>query len=143
MKVYIASPFFNKEEDDVVEGIKALLKGLGIEYFSPKDELRYRKTDPPEVARECFMGNIKAMNTCDVMIANVEDLDPGTLFEMGYFFSINKKLLAFSMNKSRKLNLMLSQSCIGFAKGYSDLLIKIHKIKEGTFEKETYNGEQE
>ena len=36
--VYIASPFFNPEQLDRVERIKAILENNGLTYYSPKDE---------------------------------------------------------------------------------------------------------
>jgi nucleoside 2-deoxyribosyltransferase len=142
-KVYIASPFFNDTEERVVEEIKTTLEKTQTEYYSPKDELRFDKSQGPEKAKECFDLNLEAMDNCDLMVANIEGFDPGTIFEMGYFTAIKKPILAYSEVEGRKLNLMLANACIGFANSVEELQTKLEEIKEGKFVSEKYHGEQE
>jgi len=140
--VYIAGPFFNDQQLEVIENIKKLLDSLDLSYFSPKDRLRFNKSDPPEKAAECFKLNVEAMNKADLMIAVIDDFDTGTIFEMGFFSCLGKDILAFSNIPGRGLNLMLSQSCIGFSNGMSDLADKIVKINSDNYNKEEFKGEQ-
>ncbi len=139
-KIYLASPFFNEKEIQLIDKIKSLLDSLKIEWFSPKDFLMYDKAIEGS-AKKCFDGNIKAMNECDYMIAIVDGFDPGTLFEMGYF--AGKKIIAFSNIKGRKLNVMLAQASYCFANGINDLADKVVRINSNSFEKEEFKGEQE
>ena len=51
-------------------------------------------------AKQIFMNNIKYINHCDVVIANVNNFrgwepDGGTCFELGYAYSQGKKLYGF------------------------------------------------
>ena len=140
-KIYIGSPFFNEQQLKVIEDIKAACDSLEIPYFSPKDANLFKKTDPPEKAKECFDGNIKAMNECDLMIAVIDDFDAGTMFEMGYTYNLGNSILAYSDVPGRKMNLMLSQSCIGFANGRGELVDKLVRIKSDNFEPEKFKGE--
>lgn len=141
-KVYLAGPFFNDTQLNVVEKIKKILDSLGIKYYSPKDELRFRKEDPPEKAKECFDSNLKAMTDSDFMIAIIDDFDPGTIFEMGYFCCQNKRILAYSDVPGRGLNLMLSQSCVGFANRLRELADILVKINSNNYTKKEFSGEQ-
>lgn len=141
--IYVAGPFFNPEQTKVVEDIKEILDYLKINYFSPKDVLKYNKTDPPEVATKCYNGNVKALNGCDLMIAIIDDYDSGTMFEMGYFTALHKPVIAYSNHPDRQLNIMLSQSCVGFANNLSDLGEILKNIQNGTFVRKEFEGEQE
>jgi nucleoside 2-deoxyribosyltransferase len=141
--VYLAGPFFNEEQTKVVEDIKEILDYLKINYFSPKDVLKYAKTDPPEVATKCYKGNVRALCGCDLMIALIDDYDSGTMFEMGYFTALNKPVVAYSNHPDRRLNIMLSQSCVSFANNLSDLGEILQSMQNGTFESKLFLGEQE
>ncbi len=61
-KIYIAGPFFTTEESHVIEGICDILIDLKIPYYSPKDGFQYKKGEPLEKAKECFLVNIKCIN---------------------------------------------------------------------------------
>jgi len=141
-KVYLAGPFFNDTQLNVVEKVKKILESLNIKYYSPKDEMRYFKGDPPEKAKKCFDLNIVAMNDCDFMLAIIDDFDPGTMFEMGYMCCQNKRILAYSDIPGRGLNLMLSQSCVGFANGLRELADILVKINSNNYTKKEFSGEQ-
>lgn len=140
--VYIAGPFFNEKQNEVVENIKKICEGLSLKYYSPKDELRYRKDDPPEKAARCYELNLIAMKKADIMVAIIDDFDPGTIFEMGYFAYKKKRILAYSDIPGRGLNLMLAQACIGFANGLRELTDKLVRISSGNYQVETFNGKQ-
>lgn len=142
-RVYIAGPFFTDEQNIVIEKIKTILKMLTMSYYSPKDHTRYVKGDPPAVAKKCFDENIDEINKCELMIAVVDDFDPGTLFEMGCFFTVKKPILSFSSVPKRKLNIMLTQASIGFANGFGELVDKLVRINSGEFTQEQFFGDQE
>lgn len=56
-----------------------------------------------------------------MVIARIDDWDPGTVWEMGFAFSYGKPTIAWSLVPGRKLNLMLSESCEGFINGMGDM----------------------
>lgn len=141
--IYLAGPFFNPEQTKVIDEIKGLCDSLELKYYSPKDEFRFRKEDPPEKAKECFDSNLVAMDKTDLMIAVIDGFDAGTVFEMGYFCAKGKRIVAYSNVKGRKLNLMLSQSCIGFANGILELADILVRIDSGEYKTEEFKGEQE
>lgn len=91
LKYYIASPGFNREQLEKIQQLETNFSERGIEYYSPfthggtlgltgdwMDKLR---------VKNIFDENIVAINNCNRMVAVVEDIDKGTLFEIGYFAS--------------------------------------------------------
>jgi len=129
--IYLASPFFNPQQDQVVEDLKRSMGRFSLEYYSPKDQFRVNfKTDPPEKLEQCFQANIKAIREADLILAVIDDFDPGTVWEMGYAFANKKPILAFSAVPGRGLNLMLSQSCVGFCNGVAELEVILDRYKK-------------
>lgn len=139
-KIYLAAPFFSPKQEVLVDKIVALLKDIDYDVYSPKDEFRYKKDDPLEKAKKVFDSNITAMNEATIMLVIVDDYDPGTLFEMGYFHAQDKPIICYSNVKGRGLNLMLSQSAIGFADNLHELADILVKIKSENYEITTYKG---
>lgn len=140
-QIYIASPFFSEQQSNEVEAIKQVLKTLDIKFYSPKDEKLFKPGDSEAKAKETFESNIIAMDTSDLMIANIEGWDPGTIFELGYFYATNKPVIAYSSFPGRKLNLMLSHSCIAFANGSDELSKILIRYSAGDLIKESFKGE--
>lgn len=129
--IYLASPFFNPQQDQVVEDLKRSMGRFNLEYYSPKDQFRVNfKIDPPEKLEQCFQANIKAIRDADLILAVIDDFDPGTIWEMGYASANKKIILAYSNVPGRGLNLMLSQSCKGFCNGIVELEAVLDRYKK-------------
>ena len=114
MKVYIASPFFNEEQLEVVKQIEAELEKEGIEYFSPRKDGVLKDMDKKsreEIAPEIYKKNIAGVRNCTAVIAVIDNFDPGTVFELGYAAAFDKKIITLSM-KNYGLNVMLSQCVV-------------------------------
>jgi nucleoside 2-deoxyribosyltransferase len=141
-KIYIAGPFFNENEIKVIEKIKECLTNLNIDFYSPKDEFQFKKGQSSDIAKKCYESNINAMNSCSHMIAVIDDFDPGTIFEIGYFAGYNKPIITYSNVKNRGLNLMLAQACIGFANRTNELNKILNEIKLNEYSTQEYKGEQ-
>jgi len=91
IKVYIASPFFNQTQLNMVDKIERTLDQYGVKYFSPRLEGVITKMTPEEKEKhikKIYQSNIQNMQTCNMMIAVIDDYDTGTVFELGYFNSI-------------------------------------------------------
>ena len=120
-KLYLAGPFFNEEQRAVASLVEGLCEKAGVEYFSP----RLKCCCPPDAddlqRSISFNMNKEAIRQCDIVLANIDDFDAGTMWEMGYAYSFNKKIIAYSMVPGRGLNLMLAQSCQGFLNGEENL----------------------
>jgi nucleoside deoxyribosyltransferase len=109
MKVYIAAPFFNPTQLDIVEKIKATLKVHDIEYFSPKDESMFKQGDDPI---NILQLNCNAIDACDALVAVTDDKDVGTMFECGYAYANNIPIVYIWLGRKpgMKFNLMLAAS---------------------------------
>ena len=128
--IYIAAPFFNKEQVEVVEKIKSVLIDLNIPFFSPKDELGIveGKLTTFDEREKVFRGNVSGMRSSKLSISVIDDFDKGVLWEMGFLFANHIPIIAYSNVLGRGLNLMLQQSVIYFSNGFDDLKEKIIEI---------------
>ena len=132
MKIYIAGPFFNPQQIEVIETIKRGIKminkahGKNITYYSPKDDNLYTPGGdiPPS---KCFDDNLKNIIDSQLLIAITTNLDAGTLFEAGYAFNSGIPIVYFwPDHNNRKFNLMLSESASYIAYDFNDLMGAIY-----------------
>lgn len=112
MKVYIAAPFFNEEQLDVVKDIEGMLLTNRIEYFSPRSEgILKQMTDEERRSKmgKVFESNIGHMDWCTHAIVAIDGYDKGVLFEMGYLYATNKTMISYS-NTYQGINVMLNEA---------------------------------
>jgi len=111
-KCYIASGWFSPEWLEELENIKTTLDDLGMDYFSPKDENLCDPDDDADFQDQVFSGNIRGMHECDWMICNTRNKDMGSIFEAGYFHSLDKPIVYFcaGLPPGAQFNLMLAAS---------------------------------
>jgi nucleoside 2-deoxyribosyltransferase len=116
MKVYIAAPFFNERQLEIVRQVENELAKCNIDHFSPRSQGKSLKDMTREetlIARtEVYASNIREMELCDVVVACVEEKDTGTSFELGYFAKSEKKIILFS-EKIDRVNVMLAEAAFG------------------------------
>ena len=62
-KCYIASGWFSPEWLEELENIKATLDDLGLDYFSPKDEIVAKPDASKEEQEMIFKGNVDAITS--------------------------------------------------------------------------------
>lgn len=128
MKIYLASPFFNDEQNAVVESIEATLRQAGHEVFSPRegtklgDQLGKTMEERLASAKEIYDRNVDAMNWAEVMVAVVDGSDAGTMFEVG-FYAANKRPIVSFTSKNKPLNIMIQQAVIAHCLGINDLKV--------------------
>lgn len=77
-RIYLAGPFFDTAALWLVEEMGAFLTGHGAEVFSPYHDVGLG--GPDEVVDEDLQGIVES----DAVLALLDGLDPGTLFEVGY-----------------------------------------------------------
>lgn len=143
MKLYLAGPFFNTEQVEVLENVEACAGRCGYEIFSPRVECFCPPGASIEQRNKSFQMNCSGIISSDFVLARIDDFDPGTIWELGFSFGIRNgydsptplqvrpKVYAYTTVPSRGLNLMLAQSVDGFLKG----LPSVYKfLKEMKFE---------
>ena len=134
LKVYIAAPFFNEEQLDVVRKIELLLEREGVEYFSPRSEGTLKKMSieqRKEVMGQIFRSNVDHMDWCTHCIAVIDDYDTGTVWEMGYLYATHKKLITFSACY-HDINVMLNESIVAHCITYESIIDGLKGIFEDT-----------
>jgi hypothetical protein len=77
-QIYLAAPFFNTAEQWRVDEVRDTLKDMGFKVFSPIHDVGMGA--PEEVTPADLFG----LEQSGVVIALLDGLDPGTLFEVGY-----------------------------------------------------------
>ena len=100
-QVYLAGPFFSYSQRWVIGQFYRALLGEGIKVFSPLHDVGIGN------AAEVTEPDIAGLEASDVILAVVDGLDSGTLFEIGYAVSKGKKVVAYVQNESKKSLQML------------------------------------
>jgi len=108
-----------------VEGLDGRPLGLFKQALQRLKCLKLTDSDLEEVKEELQ----KLVSEQYSRLPNYTDI--GTVWEMGCAYEIGIPVIAFSPNVQRQVNLMLSESCRGFATKYEDLIPAISKVMSG------------
>lgn len=76
--VYLAGPFFSLQDQWLVEEVRDVLLGFGLRVFSPLHDVG------PGEALEVAPKDLEALSKSHAVLALLDRLDPGTLFEVGF-----------------------------------------------------------
>lgn len=109
--VYIASPFFNDDQLNIVKIIEKQLSDAEINYYSPRSEGVIKDmTEQEKINRVDYIynQNVDNIESCRWVLCVIDDYDTGTIFEMGYAASANKDIVTLSTH-GHGLNLMLAR----------------------------------
>ena len=100
-QIYLAGPFFSFTQRWLIgEFYKALLNE-NMTVFSPLHDVGIGD------AREVTEPDLEGLRKSQVVLAVLDGLDSGTLFEVGYAIAHGKKVVAYVQNESRKALQML------------------------------------
>lgn len=104
--IYLAGPFFTTSERWLINELYFLLKSFGNNVFSPFHEIK--SDDPTEITIQ----DLEALTKADIVFGIVSGLDAGTLFEIGYAKSLNKRIIILAENvKIEDLTLLIGSDC--------------------------------
>jgi nucleoside 2-deoxyribosyltransferase len=113
MKIYMAGPLFTAAERRFNELLRDSLEELGHEVWLPQEHEPRDRT-----ARAIFETDIEGLDSCDVVVANMDGPDPdsGTCWECGYAYQ-KKPIVAYRTDfrssgdtATTPYNLMLTES---------------------------------
>lgn len=104
IKIYLAGPFFSQAEVSFIGAIYHALKKCGFSIYSPFHEEGL--VDSFQQAHHVFTQNKTAIEESDIVVALLDYEDPGTVWECGYAYSLNKPLFAIHTNDNN-INLMV------------------------------------
>ncbi len=114
IKIYLAGGWFSPKQDEILTALETeLLIAGNLHVHSPRkvDKLETGEKFTKDVRQRVFLGNLKAIDNCDLIIASTEGKDMGTIFESGYAFAKGKPIVyVFIAPEGTNFNLMLSES---------------------------------
>jgi nucleoside 2-deoxyribosyltransferase len=114
-KIYLSGPLFSQGEIAWVKRVKAFLQETFVNAV-----IIWPHEIASDDAEQIFQANLEAMNDCDLMVAILDgsQVDDGTAWEVGYFFSQGKRIVGIRTDFRRAgesyasiVNLMVERSC--------------------------------
>lgn len=87
--VYLGGPFFNTPQRWLIEEARNALLDLGLKVFSPFHDVGFGMEAVAEA-------DISGLKNCDIVLALLPEMDPGTLFEIGYARSMRIPVVVYS-----------------------------------------------
>ena len=127
-KAYIAGPFFNAKQINIIECIKTVCRRDEISFFSPKDESMFQQGDDPKVILDL---NCKAIASSEFLIAITDDKDIGTMWEAGFAYSLGIPIIYvwLGYKPEMKFNIMLAASGQAVVHNYKSLHVQLMTYK--------------
>jgi nucleoside 2-deoxyribosyltransferase len=106
--IYLAGPFFSLAQRFLVEEARSAILKLGAELFSPFHDVGCEL--PIElIAKE----DLNGLEACSVVLALLTDMDPGTIFEVGFARARNIPVVVFAEDvKKEHLTMLIGTGCI-------------------------------
>ena len=107
MKVYLASPFFNDKELDVLEKVEKILDDKGLTVFKPIDNQFFDElevgSNPWSLAT--FNNDKKFIDWADIVVAVYHGnySDSGTAWEIGYAYGTQKPVVVVHVGEASNL----------------------------------------
>lgn len=92
-KIYLAGPFFDLGQRWVIEEARLALLHAGVEVFSPVHEIG------PGKAEDVAMADLEGLEDCQAVLAILNGMDPGTIFEVGYAKKLGIPVVALAENE--------------------------------------------
>lgn len=88
-QVYLAGPFFNLSQRWLIEEFRAALISFGIRVFSPLHDVGRGASD------DIYKPDIEGLKKSGVVLACLDGLDTGTIYEVGYAHCQGLPVIAF------------------------------------------------
>jgi nucleoside 2-deoxyribosyltransferase len=111
--IYLAGPFFTIAERWLINELRNILIDFGNTVFSPYHDVGIIdscniKTLSSNIADK----DLEGLSGCDAVLAIISGLDAGTLFEIGYAKSLNKKIVILAQNvNTNDLTMFIGTGC--------------------------------
>jgi nucleoside 2-deoxyribosyltransferase len=130
-RIYLSGPLFSEAEIAWGGHVKALLEDLNNVKILWPHEIASSSVE------QVFLANMKAMNECDLMVAILDgpQVDDGTAWEVGYFFSQGKRIIGIRTDFRRageaeksRVNLMVECSCLAVATSPDQLISELKRL---------------
>jgi nucleoside 2-deoxyribosyltransferase len=120
-RIYLASPFFNKNQLGRLEKVEQILDEKFQMVFSPrKAQYEGLEFGSMDWRTEVFLNNQKHIDNADVVVAIYDEEDAGTMWEIGYAYGKGIPVVIFQ-HLSTPVNLMISDSLHSYINGFKEL----------------------
>lgn len=103
-KVYLAGPFFTMAQRWLINEARQALAQQGVRVFSPLHDVGHGSAD------DVVPADLDALRTSAAVLAIVDGIDAGTLFEVGYATARGTPVVAFAQNEHAEALKMLEGS---------------------------------
>ncbi len=105
-RVYLAAPFFSLPERWLVEEFCSAFREADVKVFSPVHDVGRGS------AEAVYEPDIQGLKECGVVLACLDGLDPGTIYEVGYAQSLGRRVIAFvSAERDEDLKMPVGGGC--------------------------------
>jgi nucleoside 2-deoxyribosyltransferase len=121
MKIYLAGPFFNDEQQAILRIVGGRLEVAGHQVYYPMHYMILRPNASDEERGKVFRENKQKICSADMIVAVLDHKDQGTTWEMGFAHGITKPTIAVYYRPAPKVNVMLGESCIALCNGLYQL----------------------
>jgi nucleoside 2-deoxyribosyltransferase len=106
-KIYLAGPFFDLAQRWMIEETLQTLTRLGADVFSPLHEVGAG----PETAG-IAQADLKGLRECSKVLALLDSMDPGTVYEVGYARALGIPVVALvERSESEHLTMIEGSGC--------------------------------
>ena len=112
-RIYLAAPFFTTSERWLVHELHQILEEFESDVFSPYHDVGViNENNFIDEAAKIATKDLEGLKECDVVLAVVNQIDAGTLFEIGYATSFGKQVVIFSENiHPNDLTMLVGTNC--------------------------------
>jgi sugar/nucleoside kinase (ribokinase family) len=126
--IYLASPFFSKPEVDWVKLITDRIEGASFKVLSPSRENGIiNKETPVDERKNIFAADLELLRQSDIMVALLDNGDPGTCFEVGLAYERGIPIIALKTSQF-ELNNMLLCGCNIIVDSIEELIEQLYKL---------------
>lgn len=118
-QVYLAGPFFTTAQRWLIEECFQALQGMKIQAFSPYHQVGMGSGE------EIYSRDIEGLKKSHVVLACLDGLDAGTVYEIGYARAEGIPVVVFVQNESEEnLKMIAGSGC----RIYNDLVTALYQV---------------
>ncbi|MGD2330635.1 nucleoside 2-deoxyribosyltransferase [Bacillus subtilis] len=106
MRVYLASPFFNEKEIEIVNKVEDILKEKRLNFFSPmRNQMEHLEAGSRFWSIETFTNDVKFIDWAEIVVAVYHGnySDSGTAWELGYAYGTQKPVIVVHVGEDSNL----------------------------------------
>lgn len=138
-RIYLASGWFNENQERRVAKAEKVLREIGFNVWSPREHQLDGLTYNSQPWRDAvFANDCINVKEADIIFAIYDEEDAGTMMEIGMAYALGKDIYIFHEGEGY-VNLMISESLIAYFKDWEDVKkydfnSKLHIPYEGEVE---------